>query len=70
MMATGATDAKHLARLGVPCYGFSPMKLPEKMDFMRMIHGHNERIPIDALAFGVQVLYDVVANFCSRAEEL
>lgn len=66
MMMTGGTDAKHLARAGIPCYGFSPMRLPPGMDFMGMIHGHNERIPIDALAFGVRVLYEVVETYCSR----
>lgn len=66
MMMSGGTDAKHLARLKIPCYGFSPMRLPREMDFLGMIHGHNERIPIDALAFGVQSLYQVVLDFCKR----
>ncbi len=66
MMMVGGTDAKHLARAGIPCYGFSPMRLPPDMDFLRMAHGHNERIPVDALAFGVQVLYEVVTDFCFR----
>lgn len=66
IMMVGGTDAKHLGRAGIPCYGFSPMRLPPEMDFLAMIHGHNERIPIDALAFGVRVLYEVVRDFCSR----
>jgi len=66
MMMTGGTDAKHLARVGIPCYGFSPMRLPPDMDFLGMVHGHNERIPIDALVFGVRVLYEVVEQYCSR----
>lgn len=66
MMMSGGTDAKHLARIGIPCYGFSPMRLPPEMDFLGMVHGHNERIPIDALAFGTQVLYEVVTEYCSR----
>lgn len=64
MMMVGGTDAKHLARAGIPCYGFSPMRLPPDMDFLHIAHGHNERIPVDALAFGVQVLYEVVTDFC------
>jgi len=66
MMMTGGTDAKHMARIGIPCYGFSPMRLPPEMDFLGMVHGHNERIPIDALAFGVRVLYEVVETFCKK----
>ena len=31
---------------------------------MQMIHGHNERVPVDGLAFGVRVLYEVVREFC------
>lgn len=65
MMMAGATDAKHLARIGIPCYGFSPMRLPPGMDVLKMAHGHNERIPVDALAFGVQTLYEVVTDFCA-----
>jgi acetylornithine deacetylase/succinyl-diaminopimelate desuccinylase-like protein len=66
MVMVGGTDAKHLARAGIPCYGFSPMRLPPEIDFLGMVHGHNERIPIEALAFGVQVLYKVVEAYCSR----
>jgi len=66
MMVTGGTDAKHLARAGIPCYGFTPIQLPPEMNFMQMIHGHNERVPVDGLAFGVRVLYEVVVEFCQK----
>jgi len=64
MMMTGGTDAKHLARAGIPCYGFSPLRLPPQMSFLQIIHGHDERVPVDGLAFGVRVLYEVVSDFC------
>ncbi|MBN1956481.1 MAG: M20/M25/M40 family metallo-hydrolase [Anaerolineae bacterium] len=64
LMMAGGTDAKHIARLGIPCYGFSPMRLPPEFNFLAMVHGHNERIPIDGLAFGVQALYEVVEEYC------
>lgn len=66
MMMTGGTDAKHLARVGIPCYGFSPLRLPPDMNLLQMVHGHNERVPVDGLAFGVRVLYEVITDFCSR----
>jgi hypothetical protein len=44
MMVTGGTDAKHLARVGIPCYGFTPIQLPPEMDFMQMIHGHKRHV--------------------------
>jgi acetylornithine deacetylase/succinyl-diaminopimelate desuccinylase-like protein len=63
-MMTGATDAKYLAPLGVPSYGFAPIQLPPGFDFMNLFHAHNERAPIDGLGWGVQVLYDVVREYC------
>jgi acetylornithine deacetylase/succinyl-diaminopimelate desuccinylase-like protein len=65
-MMSGATDAKYLAPLGVPTYGFAPMKLPPGMKLMEMFHAHDERAPIDGLGWGVQVLYDVVRRYCTE----
>jgi acetylornithine deacetylase/succinyl-diaminopimelate desuccinylase-like protein len=59
-MLTGATDAKHVKKLGTICYGFSPMKFKAGERFFEMAHAHDERISIDALAWGVRVLYDAV----------
>ena len=59
-----ATDAKHLVRLGVPCYGFSPLRmLPEERYFERF-HGIDERISLSALRWGLPVFYDAVRRFC------
>jgi acetylornithine deacetylase/succinyl-diaminopimelate desuccinylase-like protein len=63
-MLTGATDAKHVSRLGTICYGFSPMKFSPGERFSERVHGHDERIALDSLAWGVQVLYDTVVEFC------
>ncbi len=64
-MLSGATDAKALARLGIPCYGFSPMQLPPDLNFQTLAHGHDERIPIRALRFGLPVLYEVVHEYAT-----
>jgi acetylornithine deacetylase/succinyl-diaminopimelate desuccinylase-like protein len=64
VMAPFATDAKHLSRLGVPCYGFSPLRLDPGERFLERFHGVDERVGIDALRWGLPVLYDVVAVFC------
>lgn len=66
-MMTGATDAKYLAPLGVPTYGFAPMQLPPGLDFMNLFHAHDERAPIEGLGWGVQVLWDVVTEYCGVA---
>ncbi len=63
-MMTGATDAKHLVKLGTKCYGFSPMRFMPGEKAIEMVHGHDERVGIDSLAWGSRVLYETVAEFC------
>ena len=55
-MLPGGTDAKSFSRLGIRCYGFSPLRLPPDLDFTAMFHGVDERVPVDGLRFGVRVL--------------
>ena len=55
---SGGTDAKSFSRLGIRCFGFVPLQLPADLDFAGMFHGVDERVPIDALRFGVRVLDD------------
>ena len=55
-MLSGGTDAKHFAQLGIRCFGFVPLRLPPDLDFASLFHGVDERVPVDALQFGVQVL--------------
>ncbi len=63
-MVPFATDAKHTAKLGVPTYGFSPLQLDPAERFLERFHGVDERVSLDALRFGLPVLYDVVRRFC------
>lgn len=55
-MMSGGTDAKSFSRLGMNCYGFAPLRLPADLDFSALFHGVDERVPVDALRFGVRVL--------------
>jgi acetylornithine deacetylase/succinyl-diaminopimelate desuccinylase-like protein len=55
---SGGTDAKSFSRLGIRCFGFAPLRLPPDLDFAGMFHGIDERVPVDALQFGVRVLDD------------
>ena len=65
MMAPFSTDAKHTAgTLGIPTYGFSPLRVPPDEPFLDRFHGVDERVSIDALRWGLPVLYDVVRRFC------
>jgi acetylornithine deacetylase/succinyl-diaminopimelate desuccinylase-like protein len=63
-MVPFATDAKHLAALDVPAYGFSPLLLDPDERFLERFHGVDERVGVEALRWGLPVLYDVVRRFC------
>ncbi len=66
MMITPGTDAKALSELGIPCYGFAPLRLEADVPFLSLFHGHDERVPVSALEFGLPVLGDVVARYAAR----
>jgi acetylornithine deacetylase/succinyl-diaminopimelate desuccinylase-like protein len=53
---SGGTDAKSFSALGIRCFGFTPLRLPADLDFFGMFHGVDERVPVEALQFGVRVL--------------
>ena len=55
-MMSGGTDAKSFSQLGIRCFGFSPLQLPKGFQFTSLFHGIDERVPVDALKFGVRVL--------------
>jgi len=59
-LSTGATDSAVLRAMGVQCYGLLPFPL-EQQDEERM-HGHDERIPLESLLFGVRLLLRTVAD--------
>ena len=61
-LMSGGTDNKALSELGIIGYGFSPLKLPEDLDFMALFHGVDERVPISGLEFGVKVLENFLEN--------
>jgi acetylornithine deacetylase/succinyl-diaminopimelate desuccinylase-like protein len=64
VMVPFATDAKHTDRLGTPTYGFSPLRLDPDERFLERFHGVDERVSVDAIRWGLPVLYDVVRRFC------
>ncbi len=51
---SGGTDNKSMSQLDIPGYGFAPLKLPPGLDFAGMFHGVDERVPLEALRFGVR----------------
>ena len=65
-MIPGFTDAKYFTQMGARWYGFSPVKIEKGsgIRFADMFHGHDERIPVAGLAWGVEVLDAVVRDVC------
>ncbi len=64
VMAPFSTDNKTLARIGVPAYGFSPLRLEPDEPYLERYHGVDERVGLEALRWGLPVLYDAVRRFC------
>ncbi|WP_277680845.1 M20/M25/M40 family metallo-hydrolase [Saccharomonospora azurea] len=58
----GGTDAKAFSELGIDCYGFAPLWLPEGFDYRAMAHGVDERVPVDGLRFGARVMEHLLLN--------
>ncbi|MYV44762.1 M20/M25/M40 family metallo-hydrolase [Streptomyces sp. SID2888] len=52
----GGTDAKAFTKLGIRCFGFKGLKLPHDLDYGRLFHGVDERVPLEGLRFGVRVM--------------
>jgi len=61
-MLSGGTDAKAFAKLGIRCFGFSPLRLPPELDFAALFHGVDERVPVESLRFGTRVLEHFLRN--------
>lgn len=66
-MIPGFTDGKYFTQMGARWYGFSPVKIERgaNIRFADMFHGHDERIPVDGLVWGVEVLDAVVREVCA-----
>ena len=58
----GGTDNKHLAGIGITGYGFAPLRLPKELDFAKLFHGIDERVPVESLTFGTTVLESFFAD--------
>ena len=63
LLVSGGTDGRHFSKLNIQSFGYLPMDLPEDFDFMNTVHAANERIPVDALHFGTDKIYQVLRRF-------
>ena len=60
--STGFTDSRVFRRMGYPAYGFTPVFVPPSDQALG--HGNDERIAIDGLRMGMQILHDTVRRIC------
>ncbi|MEW6094803.1 MAG: M20/M25/M40 family metallo-hydrolase [Chloroflexota bacterium] len=60
---TGVTDARFFSLLGIQTYGFTPLKLPEDFNFVATVHAADERVPVEAVEFGAQAVYQAIQRF-------
>jgi acetylornithine deacetylase/succinyl-diaminopimelate desuccinylase-like protein len=63
MLQGGVTDARHLSRAGIQTYGYLPLSLPEDFKPLPLVHNADERIPADALQFGVDAIARVIDRY-------
>lgn len=61
--SVGFTDSRVLRRRGVHAYGFIPTLMDASL--AAGVHGHNERVPLEALKTGIQILFEVVRRFAA-----
>ena len=60
LLLPAITDARIFSRLGIQTYGFTPMKLPAGFNFFETIHAADERIPVEAVKFGADAIYELL----------
>lgn len=65
MLSPGFTDSHAYRAAGAAAYGFVPALLTSEE--LATIHGHNERISVDNLVLGTEILSDVVRRLASPA---
>jgi acetylornithine deacetylase/succinyl-diaminopimelate desuccinylase-like protein len=61
---TGFTDSHWFRDLGIACYGFAPFLIPEAEE--SGVHGNNERISVDNIRRGTQMMLEIVNRVVSE----
>ncbi len=60
---SAVTDARFFSRLGIQTYGFTPLRLPDDLNFAATVHAADERVPVEALDFGVEAVLRALQQF-------
>jgi len=62
MLTPGGTDSSHFRGRGVNCYGLVPVII-DPGEIARF-HGNDERISVENLKLGTQIIYEVLSRMC------
>jgi len=60
---SATTDARLFSQLGIQSYGYVPCPLPPDVNIAELVHGVDERIPVESVAFGTNVLYELLRTY-------
>jgi acetylornithine deacetylase/succinyl-diaminopimelate desuccinylase-like protein len=63
LLLGAVTDGRFFSRLGIQTYGYTPMQLPAGWNFTNLIHAADERVPVEAIAFGSDAIYTALHRF-------
>ncbi len=63
MITPASTDARLFAGLGMACYGWLPLRVPPGSRYHELLHAPDERVPVDALRFGADCLYQLMRRY-------
>lgn len=63
LLLAAVTDARFFTRIGIQTYGFTPMNLPRELNFTAMLHAADERVPVEALTFGTEAVFQALRRF-------
>lgn len=64
IMSAGATDSRFFRERGIPSYGFIPLMLDH--EDLSGLHGKNERIRVNQLPKGVEILKEIISEVLQK----
>ena len=57
------TDGRWFGLLGIQHYGFMPLDMPDDFNFTDFVHAANERVPVQAVGKGADVVFDLIQRY-------
>jgi acetylornithine deacetylase/succinyl-diaminopimelate desuccinylase-like protein len=63
LVLAAVTDGRFFSQLGIQTYGFLPMNLPRGFDLQPLLHAADERVPVEAMRFGADAIYQALLRF-------